>query len=872
MKFTLKEYQDKAVRATLENLKRARKNWHEGKELSAFSLSAVTGAGKTVMAAAVFEALFHGSDEYNFDPDPGAVVIWFSDSPTLNEQTRFRFMEVSDRINPYTDLKVVEADNFNRSKFEAGKVYFLNTQKFSQNSLLVRGFDQEVEARQGVLPETRPDLRAFTLWDVIKNTVDDPSLTLYFVLDEAHRGMGRAPGAAERATIVTRLINGAKGVPAMPVVMGISATVARFNRAMSAAQSQNRVLRPNVVVDSALVQESGLLKDTIILDIPDGAGDFDQLLVRRGTDQLKQSTLAWAEYAKSQNDSPRVAPLMVLQVPNNPKANEIAKALHTIFERWPELPRDCIANVFGERRTETFGSFSVPYISPEQVQDHDWIRVLIAKDAISTGWDCPRAEVMVSFRPATDQTHITQLLGRMVRTPLARRIPGNDTLNSVYCLLPYFDKETAEAVVNVLITGDDEDNKPRFGRVLINPAMMEPNPQVTDAVWDKFLSLPSQTRPQQSAKPAKRLTALAQELITDGFLPSAGKKAHDLMHMVLDQARELFKDKIDVKRKAVLEIDGVTVKGNIKDQALSLDEFSEVADMAVIHDMYRRAARVFSLPIAKSYAQYLAFQSADPDDQDDIEEKLMEAEVEIAALGLVDEAQPFFDAAADQYAQAWFSEYKQRIKALSDDRQEAYREVLEMSAEPQDVDLFKPSAKAEMTVVRENGQDKAIPVYPRHLLCDRQGNYPAQLNPMEIAVLNRESQQPGFLFWYRNPQQPGQSSLGIAYQDNNQYQIVRPDFIFFAEDDGKVVADLVDPHGIHLSDALPKLRGLAEYAAARHPGAFRRIESVAVVKVNGKEKLRRLDLTRADVRQAIFDATLTATGLFEGQFASDYLA
>ena len=81
------------------------------------------------------------------------------------------------------------------------------------------------------------------------------------------------------------------------------------------------------------------------------------------------------------------------------------------------------------------------------------MRVLIAKDAISTGWDCPRAEVMVSFRPANDKTYIAQLLGRMVRTPLARRIPGNDRLNSVDCLLPKFDKETVENVVKALREG-----------------------------------------------------------------------------------------------------------------------------------------------------------------------------------------------------------------------------------------------------------------------------------------------------------------------------------------------------------------------------------------------------------------------------------
>ncbi len=125
MKFTLKDYQEDAVRDVLARLRKAHKGWREDGDRYAFSLTAATGAGKTVMAAAVFEALFHGDDHYEFDADPGAVVIWFSDDPSLNEQTRFRLIECSDRLR-YTDLVVVE-NSFNRARFEAGKVYFLNT-------------------------------------------------------------------------------------------------------------------------------------------------------------------------------------------------------------------------------------------------------------------------------------------------------------------------------------------------------------------------------------------------------------------------------------------------------------------------------------------------------------------------------------------------------------------------------------------------------------------------------------------------------------------------------------------------------------------------------------------------------------------------
>jgi hypothetical protein len=128
-----------------------------------------------------------------------------------------------------------------------------------------------------------------------------------------------------------------------------------------------------------------------------------------------------------------------------------------------------------------------------------------------------------------------------------------------------------------------------------------------------------------------------------------------------------------------------------------------------------------------------------------------------------------------------------------------------------------------------------------------------------------ESKRTGFRFWYRNPQQPGQSSLGIAYIEDEQFKIVRPDFIFFAEQEGKVVVDLVDPHGLHLADALPKLHGLAAYAN-EHANAYRRIEAVA--EVSGK--LRVLDLTRADVRAAVLGAS-SAKSLFEGMLATDYV-
>lgn len=859
MKFTLKDYQREAVRDALDNLRDARDDWSRKSRRSAFSLTAVTGAGKTVMAAAAFEALFHGDDDFEFNADPGAVVLWFSDDPSLNEQTRFRLLEASDRIN-YSDMVVVEYP-FSRSKFQAGKIYFLNTQKFGKNSLLVRGFEGEPD----LVTETRPDAQAFTLWDTIQNTIEDPDVTLYMVLDEAHRGVGNPTAASQnsKATIVQRLINGYGSMPGIPVVWGISATVDRFNKAIDGAVKRAKL--PDVVVDAGKVQESGLIKDLIVLDIPISTGDFDTVLVRRAADKLRESTQAWAEYAQQQNDSRVVLPLLVFQVPNTPDPNEIGRALDTLYSQYPELPPASVAHVFGEHTTQRFGARDVPYIEPQRVQESDWVRVLIAKDAISTGWDCPRAEVMVSFRSATDRTHITQLIGRMVRSPLARRIPGNERLNAVDCLLPKFDPKTAESVVDALMAGD-ETSGATPGRILVNPVEMMPNPAASTEVWEAFEALPSQTRPQKTAKPAKRLTALAQELADDDLLESAGRKAHARLHKALDEFQAEHAEKIKAKREVVLTVDGKTVVADLKGKAKTFNEFWEDADVAVIDDAYRRAARILTPDIARTYVDHLAQKVASVDDSpEDYLEAIMEARVTVAALGLVTEVQQYFDAQADDLAKAWFVEFAPRIKGLPDDRNDAYRQIIEMSAQPQNVGLIKPEAKFEPTTLRENGKEISLPVWKNHLLCDENGNYPALLNDWERTVVETESKRDGFTAWYRNPQQPGQSSLGIAYMESGQYKIVRPDFIFFSTlDDGRVVADLVDPHGLHLADALPKLQGLAQYAK-NYANAYRRIESVALA----MGKLRVLDLTSEHVQLAIASAA-TAENLFGGSLAKDY--
>lgn len=645
-----------------------------------------------------------------------------------------------------------------------------------------------------------------------------------------------------KPTIVKQLINGNGAVPGIPIVWGISATVQRFNDAIKGME--NRSTLPPVLVDSKKVQDSGLIKDTIKLDVPDEPGDFTTVLLRRGAERLRAMSKAWAEYGADQGQGETVKPLMVLQVPNNPDPNDIGRWLDTIFETWPDLPQDCVANVLGEHRTEQFGSHSVPYVEPERVQERDDILILIAKDAISTGWDCPRAEVMVSFRAASDRTHITQLLGRMVRSPLARRIPGNDQLNAVDCLLPRFDKASVEAVATALMTGGDAGEDVPLRRVLIQPVELFPNPVMPDAVWGKLVSLPSQSLPKKTARPVKRLTSLAHELAQDGLLLNAGKKAHAAMHKVLDGLRADLVGEIAKARADVLTVEGQQLVADLATGGTSFDEFVEAADYDVIEDAYRRAGRIISPDLATSYSDHLAGQD---EDAEDFEDALIDAHTDVAALGLIDAVKVRLEQAAEALANAWLAEYQSAIALLSDKRRDAYREISELSATPFDVRLAKPSSRLQPTKALEAGTETLLPHYPDHLLCDSKGKFPDELNRWEAKVHSVETEKEGRVGWYRNPSRTSQDSLGIVYDYAGETGIMRPDFLFFSEGgSGEIVADIVDPHGDYLAESLPKLRGLADYVE-KHGEHFCRIEAVA--EVDGT--FRVLNLKAGEVRDLV---------------------
>ncbi|WP_026653300.1 DEAD/DEAH box helicase [Butyrivibrio proteoclasticus] len=397
------------------------------------SLQAPTGSGKTIIMSALIEDIYFGSEYYTEQPD--AIFVWLSDSPQLNEQSKQKIDQKADKIR-FEQCVVISDDSFDQEVLDDGHIYFLNTQKLGKGANL----------------SYHSDTRQYTIWETIENTAKEKSDRLYFIIDEAHRGMqGRQAGTA--TTIMQRFIKGSVdfNLSPVPVVIGMSATADRFNNLVGETTSTLQ----KTIVSPAQVRASGLLKDRIVITYPEDPSKYnDMSVLQAATDEWIDKCKHWYQYTYEQHYA-NVNPVLVVQVLAGSGSKVSDTDLDDVIAKIEERMRDHfeegeVVHTFGSVGNLEINGLNVPHIEAADIADNRKVKVVLFKENLSTGWDCPRAETMMSFRKAEDATYIAQLLGRMVRTPLQCHVMVDDSLNDVRLFLPYFNKDTVQNVIDEL--------------------------------------------------------------------------------------------------------------------------------------------------------------------------------------------------------------------------------------------------------------------------------------------------------------------------------------------------------------------------------------------------------------------------------------
>lgn len=443
MRLDLLSFQQKALGQLRLRLNSAVASYRTDRIPQILSFTAPTGAGKTIIMAALVESVFNGDELFIhaqgktaiFPEMPDSVILWLSDSPELNEQSKNKFDLKADRLK--LGQCVIIDDSFKGERLEDGHVYFLNTQKLGVNSNLTKHTDN----------------RQFTIWEVLKNTIDEKGERFICIIDEAHRG-AQGKDASRAQTIMQKFIKGSPddGLPKMPVIIGMSATIDRFNKLAGSTDSTIHYVQ----VSPEEVRSSGLLKDRIILKYPDDDGSNRKIAVlQAAASEWKNKVDHWNLFCQEQHHA-HVKPVFIVQVENGTKdvltmtnlddcVQKIEEATGINFEKGE------IIHTFGQTSEAlTANGLEIPYMDPSKISDDMKVKVVFFKENLSTGWDCPRAETMVSFKRAQDSTYIAQLLGRVIRTPIHARVLTDPTLNDVYLFLPFFDESTVDDIVNAL--------------------------------------------------------------------------------------------------------------------------------------------------------------------------------------------------------------------------------------------------------------------------------------------------------------------------------------------------------------------------------------------------------------------------------------
>jgi len=774
MKVELKPFQEIAAREILTKLGKARLSVSDN-ECEAIVLSAPTGSGKTITIAAVIDQTFGGGEGIPARPD--TVFLWLSDSPELNVQSKNKLLWACDYL-PFHRMITIDSENFKAEHLHGGHVYFINTQLLGKDKRLAQGGDK----------------REYTFWQTVANTVALGPEDFILIIDEAHRGA--TINDRTRTPIMQKFILGSviDGLPPVPLVLGMSATPQRFTALLG---NTDRTQRP-VNITPEDVRSSGLLKDLIIVHNPRTNAQSDLTLLEHSAERWKHFTKIWASYCEKEKEKEIVRPILVVQVEdgseNTLTRTNLSDVVRVIERHVGTLALNEIVHCFQDQGEINAGGRVIRKIEASRIQDDGEVKVVFFKTALSTGWDCPRAELMMSFRRAQDPTSIAQLVGRMIRTPLARRIESDEVLNTVELFLPHYDADALESVLTRLRSPDAEEGLP--SRVETRAVEYPRNPAMT-AIFDYL-----KTRPTYSVNRApkmgdiKRALRLAGMLVHKGVNQDADEKLRDVLTRQLHDVRETLAAKNPNWDKAVRE--GGEIEVDVTRVAIGHMTVTKRTSVRMvlseenIDQLFDATGRMLAAGEGLHRTYWKRYHN---------HAKPNEAKLELFAMTQHPETLEVLEKKARKEFDRLWKEHYAAIQKLPAAEKTRFQALIQASGKPEQ----QPWELPEKIVEKPTGEK-----WKNHMYCDAKGDFQADLNGWEKPFLEAAMQEEGAVGWLRNlPRR--EWAFCVPYELGGAKPFY-PDFIIVRKKGKGYEVDVLEPHDDSRVDTWAKAKGLAVFA------------------------------------------------------------
>lgn len=386
----LKEYQRSAVSNLAGKIERCLRS----SENKVVVFKAPTGSGKTLMVSEVLKELVKSAAE-----NLKLSFVWIS-VRMLHEQSKEKLEKYyeDDRL-----LKCSYFEDLEDRKIGENEILFINWHSINKRDINIYVKENEQENDLG---------------SIIRNTKDEGRIII-MIIDESHH-----TASSDKSRDLIELI-GPK------VTLEVSATP--------------KTSIPSEVeeVDLDMVKAEGMIKNEIainpeFLSIQIGDRSSDDIVI----EQTLKKREELAELYKKEGTN--INPLVLVQLPDS-RENLLNK-------------KDEVVDKLKKRNiTEENGKLAI-WLSEEKTDNleniekfDDKVEVLVFKQAIAVGWDCPRAAILIIFRESKSFIFTIQTIGRIMRMPELKHY-DEEELNKgfVFTNLPHI--EIAEDYVKDYLT------------------------------------------------------------------------------------------------------------------------------------------------------------------------------------------------------------------------------------------------------------------------------------------------------------------------------------------------------------------------------------------------------------------------------------
>lgn len=379
---TLKKYQDDAVDNLLQN---TYKLLTRSGVRHPLIFKAPTGAGKTIMMAAFLNRLCEELPERLDLEKRKAAFVWIAPNKLYIQS----YKSLKSYFSELRSIKPIFFEDVSGDGIQPNEVLFVNWESINkEKNLMVR------ENEQGK-----------TLYGYIEHArLNDTEIIV--IIDEEH--MFASPRTAKRAAEVLRKIQA-------KIEIRVSATPVTNS-------DYKTIVERTDVIKSEMIKE-GIILNPALDEYRQEGRTLNQVLMDVALEKREQLLHSYQKLGLT------IHPLLLIQLPNDEKETnsvEDEQYIEQVIQYLSVYKGITTSNnklaIWLSARKENLEDIEKP---------DNMTEVLLFKQAIALGWDCPRAAVLLIFRELHSQTFSIQTVGRILRMPEQKHYP-DATLNQGY--------------------------------------------------------------------------------------------------------------------------------------------------------------------------------------------------------------------------------------------------------------------------------------------------------------------------------------------------------------------------------------------------------------------------------------------------------